>query len=167
MFKLTREEIMKILIATDGSTFSQKSITKLCQLIVNATNPAIKIVSVYPIVIPLDEFTPSAEYSEKLEKAQRAQAESAAEEAAATIRQCLPGEKLDLTTEIIIGNPPLVIVDTAEKWNADLIVMGSHGRGFWKRMLLGSVSGAVVHHAPCSVLVIRDAKTLSENMQAE
>ena len=128
---------------------------------------AIKIVSVYSIVIPLDEFAPSAEYSEELAKAQKAQAENAAEKAAATIRRSLPDSKLDLTTKVVTGNPPQVIVETAKEWNADLIVVGSHGRGFWKRMLVGSVSDAVLHHAPCSVLVIRDSANFSENMQLE
>jgi nucleotide-binding universal stress UspA family protein len=158
---------MKILIATDGSTFSQAAVEKLCRFVANAKDAAIKIVSVYSMVIPLDDYAPSAEYSEKLEKSQKAQADSAAEKAAGTIRQCLPDSKLDLTTKISIGNPPQVIVETAKEWNADLIVTGSHGRSFWKRMLLGSVSDAVVHHAPCSVLIIRDAKSFSENTQPE
>jgi nucleotide-binding universal stress UspA family protein len=46
------------------------------------------------------------------------------------------------------------IIDKAERWRADLIVVGSHGYGFWGR-LLGSVSNYVVHNAPCSVLVVR------------
>jgi nucleotide-binding universal stress UspA family protein len=48
-----------------------------------------------------------------------------------------------------------VIVEEAEKWGADLIVVGSHGQGLWSRALLGSVSNSVVHHAPCSVFVGR------------
>ncbi len=52
--------------------------------------------------------------------------------------------------------PKESIVEEAQKWSADLIVLGSHGYGFWERMLLGSVSNAVVHHAPCSVLIVRN-----------
>ncbi len=158
---------MKILFATDGSTFSQAAVKKMCRLVATAKDAAIKIVSVYSIVIPLDDFAPSAEFTEELEKIQKAQAKNAAEKAAETIGQCLPDSKLALTTKISFGKPPRVIVETAKEWNADLIVMGTHGRGFWKRMLVGSVSDAVVHYAPCSVLVIRDAKTFSENMQLE
>ncbi len=47
------------------------------------------------------------------------------------------------------------IIDTAQDWRADLIVVGSHGRRGLSRFLLGSVSQAVVAHAPCSVAVIR------------
>ena len=55
------------------------------------------------------------------------------------------------------GAPRPVILDEAENWGADLIVMGSHGYGAWKRFLLGSVSQAVVSHAKCSVEVVRCA----------
>jgi nucleotide-binding universal stress UspA family protein len=46
-------------------------------------------------------------------------------------------------------------VEEAERWGADLIVLGSHGHGATMRMRLGSVSHRVVLHAPCSVEVIR------------
>lgn len=47
------------------------------------------------------------------------------------------------------------IIDTAAKEKADLIVIGTRGRGGFKRMLMGSVSSGVVTHAPCQVLVVR------------
>jgi len=47
------------------------------------------------------------------------------------------------------------ILDYAAEWPADLIVLGSHGRRGINRFLLGSVSEAVVRHAPCSVEVVR------------
>jgi hypothetical protein len=46
-------------------------------------------------------------------------------------------------------------VDFAEEWDADLVIMGSHGRTGLARLLLGSVARNVLHHASCSVLVIR------------
>jgi len=56
------------------------------------------------------------------------------------------------------GNQKSVIVDLAAKWPADLVVIGSHGRRGVERFLLGSVSEAVVRHAPCSVQVVRIPK---------
>ena len=47
------------------------------------------------------------------------------------------------------------ICHVAETWPADLILMGSRGRRGLKAALLGSVSNYVVHHAPCSVLVVQ------------
>ncbi len=55
-----------------------------------------------------------------------------------------------------IGSPGPVICKLAQTWEADLIVVGSHGRKGLGEMLLGSVSNYVVHHAPCSVMVIHN-----------
>lgn len=53
------------------------------------------------------------------------------------------------------GDPADVIVATAEEFEADLVVVGSKGLGTpATRFLLGSVAGAVSHHAPCDVLVV-------------
>lgn len=53
------------------------------------------------------------------------------------------------------GNAASKIIEVAKKWPADLIVMGSHGRGRIGGLLLGSVSQGVLHYAPCPVLVVR------------
>jgi nucleotide-binding universal stress UspA family protein len=53
------------------------------------------------------------------------------------------------------GHPGEEIVAAAKTWGADLIVIGSHGRGGIGRVLLGSVAEAVTRHAPCPVLVVR------------
>ena len=53
------------------------------------------------------------------------------------------------------GDPAAMIVDEAEKEHTELIVVGTRGLSAAKRMVLGSVSTAVVQHAPCSVLVVR------------
>jgi nucleotide-binding universal stress UspA family protein len=47
------------------------------------------------------------------------------------------------------------IVEVAENENADLIVIGTRGLGGFKRLVLGSVSGGVVAHAHCNVLIVR------------
>ena len=47
------------------------------------------------------------------------------------------------------------LVNYAREENVDLIVMGTHGRTGLKRLLLGSVAEAVVRHAPCPVLLVK------------
>jgi nucleotide-binding universal stress UspA family protein len=54
-----------------------------------------------------------------------------------------------------MGKPAHEIVRAANDWRADLIVVGSHGRGGMKRMVLGSVAEGVTRHAACPVLVVR------------
>ena len=59
---------------------------------------------------------------------------------------------------VLLVEPESVIEVEAAKWEADLIVVGSHGRRGFNRLLLGSVSEAVALHAGCSVEVIRAAQ---------
>ena len=53
------------------------------------------------------------------------------------------------------GSPSRSICSTAIEWQADLIVIGRRGRSGLSEMILGSVSNYVVHHAPCSVLIVQ------------
>jgi len=55
------------------------------------------------------------------------------------------------------GEPGASICDLAQSWGADLVVVGRRGFKGLAEVLLGSVSNHVVHHAPCSVLVIQEA----------
>lgn len=60
-----------------------------------------------------------------------------------------------VTSEVLEGYIKDKILETARHWPADLIIMGSHGRRGFTRFLLGSVSEAVVSHAPCSVEIVK------------
>ncbi|MDQ3063222.1 MAG: universal stress protein, partial [Acidobacteriota bacterium] len=139
---------MRILVSTDGSDFSRAAVEKCCQIIVEPENTAIKIVSVFEIIEPLD-ISISPEFSQELEHSAHKKAQEFAEQDAAQIRECFPN--IDLTTQVSMGAPDQILINTAKEWAADLVVIGSHGRGFWGRMLLGSITDSLVHYAPCSV----------------
>ncbi|MGB0563174.1 MAG: universal stress protein [Spirulinaceae cyanobacterium] len=64
---------------------------------------------------------------------------------------------LGLTVEFDtrVGESGRYICDLAESWQADLVIMGRRGRSGLTEMLMGSVSNYVLHHAPCSVLVVQ------------
>ena len=64
-------------------------------------------------------------------------------------------ENVDVQAELLRGEPAELILKTAERHGADLIVVGNKGMTGAKRFLLGSVPNKVSHHAPCSVLIIR------------
>lgn len=53
------------------------------------------------------------------------------------------------------GKPADEIVSAAREWNADLIVIGSHGRSGVSRLVLGSTAESVLRHAPCPVVVVK------------
>ncbi len=149
---------MKILISTDGSKYSEAAVDACRQIVAEPEKTNFKIVSAneFPQMLAADPFVGApVDYYNTVEKAGRASAKEFLDESAARLRGLFPGSSLDVATEILDGAPARVIVEEAEKWSADLIIVGSHGYGFWHRALLGSVSGAVLHHAPCSVLVVR------------
>lgn len=145
---------MKILFATDGSDFSEAAANKCCMMFGGTPESEIKVVSVYEPFQPIasEPFAVSAEYYREMTQSAQKQAEHFAESAAEKMREQCPSAEINF--EVLEGKPSARIVEFAEEWKADVIVVGSHGRGFWGR-LLGSVSNAVVNHAPCSVMVVR------------
>jgi len=53
------------------------------------------------------------------------------------------------------GGPGRIICDLAKKWDADLIIMGRRGLSGFSEFIMGSISNYVVHHSPCSVLIVQ------------
>ena len=149
---------MKILIATDGSEFSQAAIEKACELITTPSETDLKVISVFePPTIATEPFmATSADYYQKVSGGLEDLAADHVGKARKVIEEQFPN--MGVTSEVVMGIPGQTIIDIAEGWSADLIVVGSHGRGFWSRALLGSVSDSVVHHANCSVLVVRNTE---------
>lgn len=145
---------MRVLIATDGSEYSRAAVEEYARMLIDPANTEVLLVSSYEDSYPItaEPFALSADYYQKIEEAVREQAGSFVDEAKSLILSKVPSAKV--STEVLRGAPDQQIVDRAKEWKADLIVVGSHGRGFWGR-LLGSVSTGVIHHAPCSVLVVR------------
>lgn len=150
---------MRVLIATDGSECSKRAVDKCRQMFDGRQQTEIKVVSVYEILYPVagETFAVSTSFYQDYEDDMRKQATTIADETAAELRQKC-GDGAVVTTAVLKGTPARAIVEAAKEWHADLIIVGSHGRGLWGRLTLGSVSDAVIHHAPCSVLVVRGGK---------
>ena len=149
---------MKILLAVDGSAYSDAAVEEVAK----RTWPAdseLKIITAAetPVIAGMEPWAVSREYYEQLEKSVREAATAVIDQALGKLKE-LADKTLKLSGEIIQGPPRQVIVEEAQKWGADLIVMGSRGLGAWNRLLLGSVSSAVVHHAKCSVEIVRSPR---------
>ncbi len=86
-----------------------------------------------------------------------------AQEAVRSAEQTLASAGLKATGAVLSDNAREIILEEAQKWGADLIVVGSHGRRGFKRFLLGSVSEAVAMNAHCSVVVVRGSARRSKN----
>lgn len=150
---------MKILIATDGSDFSREAVRKCCEIVDVNKVKAIKIISVFEnpaILIPGETFPVSAKYVTEVNRAAENQALSNVSKAEQIIKEYFPETSVEILPAALMGIPEREIIETAREWKADLMVLGSHGRGFWGRAMIGSVSDAVIHNACCPVLVVRE-----------
>lgn len=147
---------MNLLFATDGGRQSDAAIGAIEKFSL-AQGDEIKIISVVDMALPMaiDIYGGYLPETAELEKTARENAEKIVADCAGKVRSFAESAGAAVSTEVLFGSPDSRIVETAEEWNADLIVVGSHGYSRWERLLLGSVSDSVVHHAPCSVLVIR------------
>jgi nucleotide-binding universal stress UspA family protein len=146
---------MKILLATDGSDYSKAAVNSVAER-PWPQGSEVKIISAMEVPFaPTTEawVLPDSYYSE-LERVAREQAEAAVKDAVERIESG-KASGLEVITKIISGSAREVILDEAERWDADLIVLGSHGYSGWQRFLLGSVSHAVATHAHCSVEIVR------------
>ena len=144
---------MRILVATDGSEYS----TAALESVANRPWPEgskFKVVSIPEPYISLDQF-PQFEMKEieKLNAAALHDAKRYAESGVAILR--LAGLEASAETVVPRDTDAREIVKEAERWQARMIVLGSHGRRGFDRWTLGSVSEHVALHAPCSVEVIR------------
>jgi nucleotide-binding universal stress UspA family protein len=137
---------MKILLAIDGSPYSDAAVTEVCRRPWPA-GTEIKLLTVDRPMFP----RPSA--YDHINKQMRAEAQKCLDDAAGTIAR--DAASLRVTPLLLEGWPSDVILDEAERWPADLIVVGSRGYGAIKRLFLGSVSLAVATGAPCSVEIVR------------
>ena len=156
------ENKMKVLLAVDGSPCSDAAVAEV------AARPwppgsEFKVFSAFPLPInPAPEaWAIPPEYYNELERAARTQAQQIVDRALAKLRGTLD-ESMIVVGRVTPGSAPAGIVEEADRWPADLIIVGSHGYGTWRRLVLGSVSQAVVLHAKCSVEVVRRCEKENE-----
>jgi nucleotide-binding universal stress UspA family protein len=146
-----RDTPMKILLATDSSPCSEAAVREICAGPWPPGSEIKVVTAIHTFTIPDPYLTEIMihEWMEQQHKAALALLQKTAEQ----IRGQVSG--LTVTTEVLRGHPRDVIVVEAERWGADLILVGSHGYGMVTRFLLGSVSHSVALHAPCSVEIVR------------
>jgi len=146
----------KVLLATDGSQYSEKAISFTARLL-NGTPCAVTLLTViedpvYPM--PQDEITPPIEAIppyEDLREAFLDRAEVILDRAEAPLREA----GVAVERKVRFGHPAAEILGEIEESSCEMVVMGSHGHGALGEMLLGSVSYRISHHAACPVLIVR------------
>jgi nucleotide-binding universal stress UspA family protein len=143
---------MKVLLAIDHSQCAQAALHSVAA----RPWPPHTAIRVLHVIEPLSlllgrELTAQDQGIEAVWVARQEEAKGLIEKAAEKLR----GAGMNATTALVEGDPKSQIIDVARQWDADLIVLGSHG---WKglyRFTMGSVSEAVVRHAHCSVEIVR------------
>ena len=143
---------MRILLALDDSRFSQAAI----ETVIEQARPQDTDVRILHVVEspPLLVAREMGGYEPALETALESQKQNA-EALVMKAAELLRARGLKVAATLEVGDAKSKILDVAEEWRADLIVVGSHGRRGFERFLMGSVSDAVARHAKCSVQIVR------------
>jgi nucleotide-binding universal stress UspA family protein len=143
---------MKILLAVDGSEFSNEAVkTVMAHVWPRGANILVLHVLEHPTPLEAREM---AGYHSKLAGAV-AMDKAQAKELVANTAKRLRARGFRALAALDEGEPKSKILDMAQKWRADLVILGSHGRKGLERFLLGSVSEAVARYAPCTVEIVR------------
>lgn len=132
-----------IMVTTDGSKYSEAALNEAINY-AKSYGGTLKIVSV---VYTNDEFLANAPdvVDKMIDRAKKSLDEA---------KNRAVQEGVSAETIVREGEPYQVIINLANEYNADTIIMGSHGRTGLKRIFMGSVTSRVIGHAPCPVMVV-------------
>ena len=138
--------MMRVIVATDGSADARVAAEWLADFPLRRDTHVLLVAVVNLPASPLDIPTVTA-----FKDALMAEARQGAEE----LLPLLKARFTSVETRVLTGDPRDEIVHLAQKWAADLVVVGARGLGAVATAVLGSVSLAVARHTPCAVLVVR------------
>jgi nucleotide-binding universal stress UspA family protein len=146
-----------ILLATDGSPSAKKATVAAIEL-AKATGCKLRVVTVWQIPVYEYGYLP-LQYTSEIVDVARDHASAVVEEAVEAARD----QGVVATSELRQGQAVEEICTAAAETSADVLVLGAHGWGALKRIVFGSVSTAVLHSAPCPVMVVRDEAEVAEH----
>ena len=142
---------MKILVALDSSTYSDRALEFVTRMRWPAGSRVIVLSVLQPVASTLaGPYEPGVIPVGDLEGLRHE-----LQELVAGAERKLREVGFATEARVLTGDPRETLLEVARGERADLIVVGSHGRSGIAKMMLGSVSSHVVTHAPCSVLVVK------------
>ena len=146
----------KVLLTTDGSDVALEAARRAITLlggghhfeILSVTPPPVAVGAPGATIDAMTAAVPHPETAVRLEEEERREAETNVDEVGTALG-------IHGACRIVPGDPAVEICRVAAEDGLDLVVVGSHGRGWFQRVLLGSVSHHVVQHSSVPVLVVR------------
>ena len=152
--RAARLEFRKILVATDGSKYSNAAASEAVAI---AKRCGANLIAAS--VVPYESISPlGIVHSEMQWELVTQESRKAAESNIKNVKEIAEKEDVKIEELILEGRPYEAIINTAKEKRVDLIVVGSHGRTGLDRLLMGSVTERVIGHAECAVLVVKASK---------
>ncbi len=144
-------EFKSLVVATDGSRYSTAAASEAIG-IAKRNNSKLTVISVVPaeLAMPTDVDFVVAQRERLAEKEMQT-----AEQNAKAVKEAAQKEGVAVQAFVMTGKPADAIIETARDKNADLIVVGSHGRTGLEKLLMGSVAERVIVLSTCAVLVVK------------
>ena len=137
-----------IVVGTDGSAGAEAAVQKVIEL-ARGSGATVHLVCAYPGKSALERIGMTAR-QEPVDLRGVAAALLARDE------RRLDEAGIEVEKYVREGDPAHTILDVADEKDADLIVIGAHGNTGLRRFMLGSVASKLAHHAPTSLLIVRE-----------
>lgn len=136
-----------VLVPVDDSECAREALEFTLDEYPNADITALHVINPTTVVAVSEPVVWDDQLAEQVQKE--------AEDLLAEMRNEAKSRNGDITTKIMHGRTPQAIIEYAGEHDVDHIVIGSHGRTGFSRVLLGSVAETVVRRAPVPVTVVR------------
>jgi nucleotide-binding universal stress UspA family protein len=149
--RAARLQFRSIVVATDGSRYSSAAVAEAIGL-ARRNSSQLTVIA----VVPAELATPTdIEFTMNQRELIAEKEMHNAEQNARTVKEAAQKEGVAVQAFVMSGKPAEAIIQTAQERQADLIVVGSHGRTGVERLLMGSVAERVIVLTACPVLVVK------------
>lgn len=142
-----------LVVGTDGSDNAARALTAAAEMASSVGSMAVHVVTAYQPLTPRQQQRLAAQLPSDLRALVHGHV--GAETTLRDAKEIMEEYGLEAEYHEVDDDPSDALIKTADEVGADLIVVGSRGEGAAQRVLHGSTSTKVLHHAHCSVLVVK------------